>query len=115
MRADSPATCTAQSDPSDFLCEEELTAVLAFLRVQVFLLITEDIGLPQEEEGASCYWMCGLRVAGHFRHALVSAVGTGDAVWIPRPRPVRIPVVVRGHSLDTQYLRRLAVHGRNNT
>lgn len=31
-----------------------------------FLLLSEDVALPQEEEGTSCYWMCGLRLSGIF-------------------------------------------------
>lgn len=46
--------------------------------------ISEDVALPQEEEGTSCHWMCGLRAARHFPNALAWAVGTwGDAAWVP--------------------------------
>lgn len=57
-------------------------------------LISEDVALPQEEEGTSCSWTCGLRAVGHFRHASVSAVGTGDAAEIPRPGTVQMTVAV---------------------
>lgn len=57
---------------SNFLCER-LAAVPAFLRGHFF---SEDVTLPQEEEGTSCYWMCGLIAVGHFLHAAESAVRT---------------------------------------
>lgn len=46
-----------------------------------FLVISEDVALPQEEEGTSCRWLCGLSADRHLRHAWVSAVGTGTRLW----------------------------------
>lgn len=66
-------------------------------------VISEDVALPQEEEGTSWLdvWAEGC---WHFPHAFASAVGTGGASWIPRQRGAW-GVTGGGHGAETQYLR----------
>lgn len=88
---------------SNFLCER-LAAVPAFLRGCFF---SEDVTLPQEEEGTSCYWMCGLIAVGHFLHAAESAVRTVNTASIPSRSGGKHCLGRQGQSVHIQYLRKL--------
>lgn len=50
---------------------------------QGIFLISEDVALPQEEEGASCYRLCGLRAVGHFQHASAQLWERGTGLGFP--------------------------------
>lgn len=80
-----------------------------------FLLISEDVALPQEEEGTSCYWLCGRReLWGIFSMPQAQLWELGVQPRFPGPGPwVVSTAAVRGHGLERQYLRRL--EGRSNT
>lgn len=86
---------------SNFLCER-LAAVPAFLGGHFF---SEDVTLPQEEEGSSCYWMCGLRAAGHFLHATESAGRTGKAALVSSQSTGKHCLSRQGQRVHVQYLR----------
>lgn len=80
LRPDIPETALVSELPSHFLCE-----CCSGIPQGALLIIWEDVALPQEEEGTSWCWLCGLRAGGRCRHASDSAVGTRDAAWVPRP------------------------------
>ena len=73
---------------SRVLCEK-LTAVPAFLRVR-FCSSQRMLSLPQEEEGTSCHWMCGLRLSGIFSMPQSQLWELGMRLRFPGPgRPGR--------------------------
>lgn len=75
-------------------------------------LISEDVALPQEEEGTSCHWMRGLRAAGIFRMPSPQLWELGMQLGFPGGGEL---VVSLGHShgLETQDLRKLEAELRS--
>lgn len=96
-------TLFCKCNSSNFLCER-LAAVCAFLGGQFF---SEDVTLPQEEEGTSCYSMWGLIAVKHFLHASESAVRTVNTAWIPSRYGGKHDFGRQGQNKQVQYLRKL--------
>lgn len=87
-----------------------LTAAPAFLRCCP--LISEDVALPQEEEGTSCHWPCGLRAAGIFRMPSPQLWELGMQLRFPgRGGPVLSPG--QSHGVETRYRRKLEAEQRS--
>lgn len=75
-------------------------------------LISEDVALPQEEEGTSCHWPSGLRAAGIFRMPSPQLWELGMQLRFPSRGGL---VLSRGQSqgLETWYRRKLEAEQRS--